>query len=191
MRATKQTSRSVSKKTSSRKKKSSSASSKDLRVQQLLKQVKNLEGELHDVVQKMEYKVHQIERIKDFSAILNSVLDPELVREKALEATCELLDCETASLYLVDHEKQELYWETALGEEGKKLKDSVRLPINDQSFAGYVAQSGESVIVTEVKYAYEPLIFDIYITSTKNLEEKFYLKPRLSSYVEYDGNDCS
>ncbi len=54
-----------------------------------------------------------------------------------------------------------------------------------------VVEEGDSVIVTEVKYAYEPLIFNQFITSTKNLEEKFYLKPRLSSYVEYDGNDCS
>ena len=54
-----------------------------------------------------------------------------------------------------------------------------------------VVEAGDSVIVTEVNYAYEPLIFNHFITSTKNLEEKFYLKPRLSSYVEFDGNDCS
>lgn len=54
-----------------------------------------------------------------------------------------------------------------------------------------VVEAGDSVVVTEVEYAYEPLIFNHFITSTKNLEEKFYLKPRLSSYVEYDGNDCS
>ena len=54
-----------------------------------------------------------------------------------------------------------------------------------------VVEAGDSVIVTEVNYAYEPLIFNHFITTTKNLEEKFYLKPRLSSYVEYDGNDCS
>ncbi|MFT5509529.1 MAG: Flp pilus assembly protein TadG [Hyphomicrobiaceae bacterium] len=63
----------------------------------------------------------------------------------------------------------------------------------DDSYAlppGVVA-AGDSVIVTEVKYAYEPLIFSHFITTTKDLTEKFYLKPRLSSYVEYDGNDCS
>lgn len=56
--------------------------------------------------------------------------------------------------------------------------------------SGIVA-AGDSVIVTEVRYAYEPLIFDYFIKSTRNLEEKFYLKPRLSSYVTYDGQDCS
>lgn len=54
-----------------------------------------------------------------------------------------------------------------------------------------VVEAGDSVIVTEVKYAYEPLIFNHFITSTKNLEETFYLKPRLSSYVEYNGDGCT
>jgi Flp pilus assembly protein TadG len=54
-----------------------------------------------------------------------------------------------------------------------------------------VVEAGDSVIVAEVSYAYTPLIFDYFIKTTKTLEEKFYLKPRLSSYVKYDGNDCS
>lgn len=54
-----------------------------------------------------------------------------------------------------------------------------------------VVSAGDSVIVTEARYAYEPLIFNHFIKSTQNLEEIFYLKPRLSSYVSYDGNDCS
>lgn len=53
-----------------------------------------------------------------------------------------------------------------------------------------VVQKGDSVIVTEVEYNYTPLIFDKFITSTKKLTETFYLKPRLSSYVKFDGNDC-
>ncbi len=54
-----------------------------------------------------------------------------------------------------------------------------------------VVEAGDSVIVAEVKYDYTPLIFNHFITSTKTLEEKFYLKPRLSSYVEFDGQKCN
>ncbi len=54
-----------------------------------------------------------------------------------------------------------------------------------------VVEAGDSVIVTEVEYNYTPLIFDYFIKTTKKLEEKFYLKPRLSSYVKYDGTDCT
>lgn len=53
-----------------------------------------------------------------------------------------------------------------------------------------VVEKGDSVIVTEVEYNYIPLIFDHFITGPKKLEEKFYLKPRLSSYVTYDGTGC-
>jgi Flp pilus assembly protein TadG len=54
-----------------------------------------------------------------------------------------------------------------------------------------VVEAGDSVIVAEVEYNYTPLIFDYFIKTTKKLEEKFYLKPRLSSYVKYDGQECS
>jgi hypothetical protein len=53
-----------------------------------------------------------------------------------------------------------------------------------------VVEAGDSVIVADVTYAYTPLIFNMFITTTKDLTEKFYLKPRLSSFVTYDGNTC-
>ena len=53
-----------------------------------------------------------------------------------------------------------------------------------------VVEAGDSVIIAEVEYNYEPLIFDYFITSTKKLEEKFFLKPRLSSSIEFDGTKC-
>lgn len=48
-----------------------------------------------------------------------------------------------------------------------------------------ILEAGNSVIVTEVRYDYEPMIFKYFITSTFPLEEKFYLKPRLSKSIEY------
>ncbi|OFZ18995.1 MAG: hypothetical protein A2X94_13310 [Bdellovibrionales bacterium GWB1_55_8] len=99
----------------------------------------------------MQEKVQQLEYLNDFSSLLNSTLETAVVREKALEATCRLLRCETASLYLVDEKRAELYWETALGEVGKRLQKSVRLPIDDRSIAGYVAMTGESLVVNDVE----------------------------------------
>jgi Flp pilus assembly protein TadG len=63
---------------------------------------------------------------------------------------------------------------------------------NGQSYpvpAGIV-EAGNSVIVAEVVYDYQPLMFEYFISSTFSLREKFYLKPRLSSYVEYNGTKC-
>lgn len=118
---------------------------------QALAQIKGLETEIASVVFLMQEKVRQLELITEFSSLLNSSLDTQIVREKALEATCQLLRCETASLFLIDAEKAELYWETALGDVGRELKRTVRLPIDDRSIAGYVAMTGESLIINDVE----------------------------------------
>jgi HD-GYP domain-containing protein (c-di-GMP phosphodiesterase class II) len=116
---------------------------------QAIDRIRGLESEIASVIQMMQEKVQQLELMNEMAALLNSTLDTGLVREKALEGTCKLLKCETASLFLIDEKKAELYWETALGETGKALKDSVRLPIDDRSIAGYVAMTGESLIVND------------------------------------------
>src|SRR5579863_9305916 len=100
--------------------------------------IKGLEAEIAVVIQEMQEKVAQLEQLNEFAQLLNSSLDTAVVREKALEATCRLLRCETASLLLVDPKTRELYWETALGEAGKELQRSFRLPMDDCSIAGYV-----------------------------------------------------
>ncbi len=104
-----------------------------------------------EVIRDTQEKVQQLETLNQFSSVMNSSLDTAIVRQKALEATCQLLRCETASLLLIDEPKRELYWETALGETGEELKRTIRLPINDQSIAGYVAMTAESLLLNDVE----------------------------------------
>ena len=120
-------------------------------VVEALGRIRGLESEIAHVLREMQEKVRQLELMNDFAGLMNSTLDPALVREKALEATCQLLRCQTASLLLVDPLKGEIFWETALGDEGQALKKSVRLPIDDRSIAGFVAMSGECVILNDVQ----------------------------------------
>jgi Flp pilus assembly protein TadG len=47
--------------------------------------------------------------------------------------------------------------------------------------------AGESVVIAEVTYDYQPLIFGYFIQAAFPLQEKFFLKPRLSSHVIYNG----
>jgi len=54
-----------------------------------------------------------------------------------------------------------------------------------------LVEAGGSVIVAEVTYDYQPIIFNYFIRSAFPLTETLYLKPRLSSYVKYNGNSCS
>lgn len=120
-------------------------------VSDALGRIRGLESEMAAVLRDMQEKVRQLELMNDFSSLMNSTLDPAAVREKALEATCGLLRCETASLLLVDPDKGELYWDSALGDTGKELKKSIRLAIDDHSIAGFVAMTGESLLVNDVQ----------------------------------------
>lgn len=53
-----------------------------------------------------------------------------------------------------------------------------------------IVEAGASVIITEVNYQYDPLIFHYFIESAMSLNEKFYLKPRLSKSVQYNATKC-
>ena len=115
-----------------------------------LKKIKVLEKEIIATIALTQSKVYQLECLTNFSAILNSTLDTATVREKAMEATCKLLTCETGSLLLADAGKRELYWETALGPSGAELKESFRLPIDATSIAGHVALTGRPMLINDV-----------------------------------------
>jgi len=78
---------------------------------------------------------------------LNSSLDQSIVRKRALESVVELLECETGSLYLIDEEKNELYFEVALGDKGDAVKE-IRLKMGE-GVAGWVAQEGKSDLVPD------------------------------------------
>ncbi len=134
----------------SKKKPKSAAKKRKSRTDRLVEEISGIQGEIGVVVHALQEKVHQFEALAEFSSILNSSLRTDHVRERALEATCKLLQCETASLFLVDAEKNELFWETALGDVGKELQRSVRLKIDDRSIAGYVALHGKSLLTNDV-----------------------------------------
>jgi len=114
--------------------------------QQALGLIRGLESKIESTLLEMQEKVNQLEQFNKFSALLNSTLDTAIVREKALEATCNLLCCETALLLLVNPLRAELNWEFS---DSLSVSDSI--PIDDHSIAGNVAMSGESVICNDLQ----------------------------------------
>jgi Flp pilus assembly protein TadG len=50
--------------------------------------------------------------------------------------------------------------------------------------------AGESVIVSEARYNYVPLIFSYYLTSAFDMTERFFMKPRNSSCVHLRPINC-
>ena len=83
------------------------------------------------------------------STILNSTLEQKEVRKRAIEAATRLTESEVGSLLLVDEEKNELFFEVALGEKGEKVKE-IRLRMGE-GIAGWVAKTGEPVIIDDVQ----------------------------------------
>jgi HD-GYP domain-containing protein (c-di-GMP phosphodiesterase class II) len=132
------------------KKKSKLKSDKNSSISEALMRIQGLEAEMSHVIREMHEKVRQLECLNDFSRLMNSSLDIEVVREKALEATCQLISCQSAALFLVDRQKGDLYSDFAIGENPEGLAKGVRLPIDDQTISGYVAMTGESVILNDV-----------------------------------------
>jgi Flp pilus assembly protein TadG len=48
-----------------------------------------------------------------------------------------------------------------------------------------LVENGGSVVVAEVEYQYQPLIFSYFIAKAFPLKETFYLKPRVSSSIDF------
>ncbi len=96
-----------------------------------------------------EYTEH-LEELLNFSEILNSTLDSSLVRERAMQATCRLLRSEGATMYLVDKEKNELFFEAIVGQVGTSALKEIRLAIDESSLAGSVALHRKSLMVQNV-----------------------------------------
>jgi HD-GYP domain-containing protein (c-di-GMP phosphodiesterase class II) len=72
------------------------------------------------------------------------------IRKRAIAAATVLMDADAGSLLLLDEAAGELYFEVAHGEKGDAVRQ-IRLKVG-QGIAGYVAQTGEPVIVNDVQH---------------------------------------
>ncbi len=95
----------------------------------------------------------KLQSLMEFSAILNSSLETSRVREAAMKATCGLLHAESATLYLLDQEKRELYFETMVGPVKTEHLREIRLPLSGDSVAGLVAMRRKSIVVNGARGA--------------------------------------
>jgi len=95
-------------------------------------------------LKRMGEKCKKLEILTKLSGLLNSSLDFEYVKMRAIAAVTELLDCETSSLLLKDEEGK-LFFEVALGEKGEIVK-RFQLKMGE-GIAGWVALHGKSLIV--------------------------------------------
>ncbi|MCS7215332.1 MAG: HD domain-containing protein [Thermodesulfovibrio sp.] len=96
-----------------------------------------------------EILLEHLKQILEFSTLINSSLDIEEIKKRAAMAAVRLVNCEAGSLLLYDQEKEELYFDVALGEKADMVKQ-IRLK-KGQGIAGWVAEKREAVIVNDVQ----------------------------------------
>lgn len=123
-------------------------SDSDLKVLASLSNHLNIIIERAELISTLDSRIRQLSTLNEVSALLISSLDHNVVRHRAMEAITRLMRAETGSLLLLDRETGELYFEVALGEKGKRLKQ-VRLAAGE-GIAGWVAQNNKPVIIHDV-----------------------------------------
>ena len=114
-------------------------------------QAKGLQEDLEKVKSELKQareRCGKLEILTKISSLLNSSLDFEYVKKRAITAVTELLDCETSSLLLKD-DKGKLFFEVALGDKGEIVK-RFHLKMGE-GIAGWVAMHGEPVIVLKAQ----------------------------------------
>jgi signal transduction histidine kinase len=94
-------------------------------------------------------KQEQLNTLASLSALINSSLDPREVRRQAIAAATSLLAAEAGSLFLLDEERNELFFEIALGDKGDAVQD-LRLK-KGEGIAGWVVEHGSPLMVADVR----------------------------------------
>ena len=82
--------------------------------------------------------------VVEIGKLLNSTLDLNKILEIILDTAIKNLNADCGTLYLIDHEKKEL-WSKVL--QGESIIE-IRLPLG-QGIAGYVAETGKKVILKD------------------------------------------
>ena len=89
-----------------------------------------------------------IDRLKEISTWVSSVQDLDQLLELIIETATRMMDAKASSLLLLDPRTKKLYFKVATGakkEDVKRFESEL-----GQGIAGYVAQTGESLLIPDV-----------------------------------------
>ena len=96
-------------------------------------------------LRRIEDRADRLSLLSHLSKILNSTLDHQEIRKRAMEAATRLMKAEVGSLLLVDEKRRQLYFEVVLGEREEEIK-TISLNFGE-GIAGWVARHGTPLIV--------------------------------------------
>jgi Nif-specific regulatory protein len=89
-----------------------------------------------------------IERLKEISTWVSSVLDLDQLLELIIETATSMMQAKGSSLMLLDQKSKKLYFKVATGEKGTEVR-KYELDLG-QGIAGYVAEKGEPLLIPDV-----------------------------------------
>ena len=89
-----------------------------------------------------------IDHLNEISAWVTSVQDLDQLLELIIETATRMMDAKASSLLLLDRKTQKLYFKVATGAKGTDIKQ-FEIDLG-QGIAGYVAQSGEPLLIPDV-----------------------------------------
>ncbi len=104
---------------------------------------------MQDLLQYSQERLEQVSLFYQIGQNLASNLDLNRVLRETIELTTVMLDAEAATLFLLDAEKEELIFAIPTGEKEEILRE-YRIPVG-QGIAGWVVQTGQSVMVNDAQ----------------------------------------
>ena len=90
-----------------------------------------------------------ITHLKEISSWVSSVQDLDKLLELIIGSAARVMQAKAASLLLVDHKTNTLFFQVATGEKRKEVKE-YRIKMG-QGIAGHVAQSGNRYLIEDVR----------------------------------------
>jgi len=104
---------------------------------------------VHDEIESLKGRVATLSSLIEVSIIVNSTLDLDSVLSLVMEKAQAVMDAEASSVMLINEKTGMLEWEVALGEVGEQVMKKIQLRVGE-GIAGWVAQSGQPLIVPDV-----------------------------------------
>lgn len=95
-----------------------------------------------------EEEIAKMSALMEASIIINSTRNINELLKIIMQSAEKVMQAEASSVFLIDNEKNELYFEVATGPKEEELK-KIRLKMGE-GIAGWVAYTGESLLVPDV-----------------------------------------
>jgi len=100
------------------------------------------------IIKNKDKKIQKLKKLMEIGKKITSNIKLKNLLKDIMEITKKETEAEASSLYLLDEEHNELWFEVALGEKGDQVKE-IRLKVGE-GIAGWVAQEGKALNLNDV-----------------------------------------